>query len=67
MPKIVTNNEDRLRDNLIKIKTKPINEVVTFTSKQASLYERFHKYRGDDKISEVIRELIDLGLKSKGW
>ena len=58
---------ERIIHHLNQMETKPINEVITFTSKHKSLYIRFHKYRKGNKISESARELLDIGLKAKGY
>lgn len=58
---------DRLNYQLNKLEKNPVNEICTFTSKNRNLYTRLHTYRKDNKISETIRELIDLGLKVKGY
>jgi hypothetical protein len=60
-------HEERLSIQLKRLESQPINEVITFTGKHRNLYKRLHEYRKHGKISESVRELIDIGLKSKGY
>ena len=50
-----------------KLDQRPINENITFTTQHKNLYKRLHNCIGGNNRSEVMRELIDIGLKSKGY
>jgi len=58
---------ERLKHQLKQIEKKPVQEVCVFTSKHKTLFKRFHAYRRAESITQTMRELIDIGLKSKGY
>ena len=57
----------RLEVNLKRLETTHVDELVVFTSKDRKLYKRLHDYRKYNQIASTLRELIDLGLKVKGY
>lgn len=67
MKKNELNETDRLNHYLKQLETKSVNEICVFTTKHKSLYKRLHSYRMDKKVAPTLRELIDLGLKAKGY
>ena len=58
---------ERLKTNLKRLETTHVDELVVFTSKDRKLYKRLHEYRKYNQIASTLRELIDLGLKVKGY
>lgn len=61
------NETDRLQHYLKQLETRSVNEICVFGTKHKSLYKRLHAYRKDSKVAPTLRELIDLGLKAKGF
>jgi hypothetical protein len=61
------NAEDRLNYYLKQLESKSVNEICVFGTKHKSLYKRLHAYRKDNKVAPTLRELIDIGLKAKGY
>ena len=57
----------RLETNLKRLETTHVDELVVFTSKDRKLYKRLHDYRKYNQIASTLRELIDIGLKVKGY
>lgn len=57
----------RLAENLKRLEHTHVDELVVFTSKDRNLYKRLHEYRKYSKIAPTLRELIDIGLKAKGY
>jgi hypothetical protein len=67
MKKNELNAKDRLEYYLKQLESKSVNEICVFGTKHKSLYKRLHAYRKDSKVAPTLRELIDIGLKLKGY
>lgn len=61
------NHNQRLEDKLTKLRTKSITESIVFNKADKELFVRLHNYREGKHNAKVLRELIDLGLKQKGY
>lgn len=57
----------RLKDKLKTLQHKAITESIVFNKEDEQLYIRLHNFRQHKKVAKVMRELIDLGLKQKGY
>jgi len=59
--------EQRLEHFMSVIDKRRVLESVTFGTNNKTLYKRLHTCIGNQNRSKVIRELIDIGLKVKGY
>jgi glucose-6-phosphate dehydrogenase assembly protein OpcA len=57
----------RLQDKLKLMSKQSITESIVFNKSDKELFSRLHNYRQDKHNAKVLRELIDLGLKQKGY